>query len=208
MKDIYELTNWLSKDQLANLHSIALSWPQEEYVAKEGKFADRLVATQSWHTWNDTDELAGILKDKMYDILGDHTVIEVDYVELFLPWDIHCDFIREVKGSKPWYSLLIPFEDCKSRTIFFDQTADYNDFYIYKQNNPPVEHPVDLDFWNKNLSHCWDDDRLFLSLKYVGHEWHQGNATIFKRELFHSSDNYHLFNDKPKKFLQILTDLK
>jgi hypothetical protein len=208
MNDIYELDQWITADEVQRLLAITSDWQKIEYVAKEGKFADQLVATQSFHQWNSTDELAQLLGKKITDVVGQHQVIEVDYVELSLPWDIHCDYVRENKGRVPYYSLLLPLESCTSRTVFFDQTADYNDFWKYKKLNQPIEHPVDLDFWNKNLSHCWDDDRLYLSLKYVSHDWQAGNAIFFKRDLFHSSDNYHTRNNRPKKFLQILTDLE
>lgn len=208
MKDIYELNQWITADEIQQLIAITSEWKKIDYTAKEGKFSNQLVATQSWHRWNNTDELGQLLGKKIIDVIGPHRVIEVDYVELYLPWDIHCDYVREDKGRVPYYSLLIPLESYESRTVFFDQTADYNDFWKYKKSNQPIENPVDLDFWNKNLSHCWDDDRLHLSLKYVSHNWRAGNAIFFKRELFHSSDDYHTRNSHPKKFLQILTDLE
>ena len=208
MKDIYELDHWVTADEIQQVIAITDEWEKVPYIAKEGKFPNQLIATQSWHKWNSTDALGQLLGKKMTDVIGTHQVIEVNCVELYLPWDIHCDYIRKDKYRVPYYSLLLPLESCTSRTVFFDQTADYNDFWKYKKLNQPVENPVDLDFWNNNLSHCWDEDRLYLSLKYVSHNWEAGNAVFFKRDLFHSSDNYHTRNSRPKKFLTILTDLE
>jgi len=208
MNDIYELDHWVSKDELNTLSAFVSNLQKVEYVGREGKFANQLIATQSWHSWDATDQLGQILGPKMVDLIGEHKVVECNSVELFLPWDIHCDYTREVTGKLPYYSFLIPLESAPSRTILFDQVADYNDFWKYKKVNSHTAHPVDLDFWNKNLSHCWDDDRLYLSLKYVSQDWNAGSVIVFKRELFHSSDNYHLKSNKPKKFLQILTDLE
>jgi hypothetical protein len=207
MNDIQEYQQWLTSDQIGQIERIVSTWNATPFVPTNGRFPNQLIANQHWHQWNDNDELAQLLKEKMTSVLGNHRVVEVDYVELFLPWDIHGEADREIKGSDHWYTMIIPFDNYPSRTIVFDQTStEYNHFYLYKQAHQPVEYAVDLAFWNENLSHCWDEDRQYLSLKYVGHEWRRGDAMFFKRIHFHSSDNFHLRMQGPKRFLQILTD--
>ena len=116
--------------------------------------------------------------------------------------------MRSVQGSAPWYTFIVPLDNYDSRTVIFDQSAaDYNDFYKYKQNNGKCEHPVDQQFWQENLSHCWPEDREYLSVKHVSEPWTAGSAVFFRRNFFHSSDNFHTKKIGPKKFLQILTDL-
>lgn len=207
MKNIIEHRQWLTAHEITQLESIVRHWPCEPFRPDYGRFPGQLIANQHWHEWQDGDALSLLLSDKMTAVLGAHKIVEVDYVELFLPWDIHCESDRPIKGSELWYSMLVPLHDCASRTFIFDQTSqDCNHFYVYKKNNSPVPNPIDIDFWNENLSHCWDEDRLYLTVRYVGHEWRKGDALFFKRNHFHCSDNFHLRMTEPKRFLQILTD--
>lgn len=207
MRDIQEYRQWLTSAEVTQLEQLTSTWQVTPFVPNNGRFPNQLIANQHWHTWNDHDALGQLLKSKMESVLGNHKVVEVDYVELFLPWDIHGEAKREIKGSDRWYTMIIPFGNYPSRTIVFDQaSAEYNHFYLYKQNHTVSNYPVNLDFWNENLSHCWEEDRQYLSLKYVGHEWQRGDAMFFKRVQFHSSDNFHLRMTGPKRFLQILTD--
>ena len=206
MDSIIELDSWITLKEIDDLLAIANTWDKVEYTAKEGKFPGKLVATQSWHTWDNNDDLGKILHDRMQSVIGNHRVVELDYVELYLPWDIHCDYERPFPTPNPYYSFLIPLQSFPSRTIFFEQIADYNDFWKYKQHNRHVENCVDLEFWNNNLSHCWDEDRLYLSLQHVSKQWIAGDAICFKRDILHSSDDFYVRHPGPKKFLEILTD--
>ena len=209
MKDVFEIQNWVDPSEIEQISKIVADWKRVEFCPDYGRWPSELVAVQSWHTWNDNDALGQLFKNRMNQLLGANIkVVEVDYVELHLPWDIHSEASREEKGSAPWYTFIVPLESYASRTMIFDQTADeYNDFHRYKQSNPKAKMPVDLKFWEDNLSHCWDEDREYLSLKYVGRDWVAGDTLFFKRNLFHSSDNFHTKKIGPKKFLQILTDL-
>lgn len=209
MKDIFEIHRWLSDTEVQEVCSIVSSWEQVPFTPKFGRWPGELVSIQSWHTWDNNDNLGKMLNDRIRRAVGHNIkIVEVDYQQLYLPWDIHADFNRDVKGVEPWYTIVIPLENYASRTIIFNETSPgYNDFYMFKEQNKKSDYPVDLDFWNENLSHCWDEDREYLSLKYVGHNWCAGNALFFNRKFFHSSDNYHVRGIGPKKFLQILVDL-
>lgn len=210
MKDVFEIQKWLSYEEVQEVSSITKDWEKVEFKPNYGRWPGELISIQSWHQWNDHDALGNLIGKRLYDTLGSNIkIVEVDYQQLYLPWDIHADLDRKDKGSKPWFTIIIPMENYASRTIIFDQTSPgYNDFQTYKSKNKKADHPVDLDFWNENLSHCWDEDREYLSLKYVSHEWRTGDALFFNRKYIHSSDNYHVRGVGPKKFLQILVDLK
>jgi len=208
MKDVQEFHHWISSEEVSKIESIVSSWTTVPFVPTNGRFPNQLIANQHWHQWDDKDDLGQLLGDKIKSVIGPYRVVETDYVELFLPWDIHSEGFREADSVdlKKLCSIIIPFGDYPSRTIIFDQTGDgYNDFYLYKKKGVRAEHPINKDFWDANLSHCWDDDREFVSLKYVGQEWHRGDAMFFKRIHFHSSDNFHLRITYPKRFLQIIT---
>lgn len=208
MKDVFELTQFVTLDEVQQITDIVGTWEQNQFRPNYGRWPGELIAVQSWHEWDDNDDLGKLLGKRIRQAVGNNiVVVETNYQQLHLPWDIHADLDREVKGTKPWYTIIIPLENYVSRTIIFNQTSlGYNDFYKYKQQNSKAVAPVDSDFWNDNLSHCWDEDREYLSLKYVGHEWQQGDAMFFNRKYIHSSDNFHTRDIKSKKFLQILVD--
>lgn len=209
MNDVFEIKNWVSADEIDQLVQIVQTWTPVEFCPDYGRWPGQLIARQHWHVWNDQDDLARLLKPRMNQVLGNNLkIVEVDYVELYLPWDIHSEAERPEKGSAPWYTFIIPFENYNSRTMVFDQGSfEFNDFYKYKNISERLENPVDLDFWRQNLSHCWDEDREYLSLQHVSQPWTAGTAVFFKRNFFHASDNFHTRDIGPKKFLQILTDL-
>lgn len=209
MNDVFEIENWVQPHEIRQLVQIVSQWHPVPFVPNYGRWPGELIAVQHWHQWMDNDKLANLLKPRIHAVLGaDLKIVEVDYVELHLPWDIHSEALRSEKGSAPWYTFIIPFEGYDSQTMIFDQESyEYNDFHKYKQQHRRCEKPIDLKFWHENFAHCWDEDREYLSLKYVSNPWTAGSAIFFKRNFFHSSDSFHRKNIKTKKFLQILTDL-
>jgi hypothetical protein len=207
MNNIIELKSFLSSEEVQLLNDIVKTWTPIDYIQQQGRWPGELVAKQSFHIWDPSDQLADMLTDRINSLIGQHKVVEVTYSQLYLPWDIHCDYDRTEKGSEIYYAVLIPLQDYPcSRTILFDQVANYNHFYMYKQTGPKAHNPVDIDFWKNNLSHCWDDDREYLSLRYVGQPQFAGDLIAFPRNVWHSSDDFHTRMTGPKRFLQILTD--
>jgi hypothetical protein len=176
-------------------------------VPTAGHFAHQLVSVQYYHDWYQDSDVAVLLQDKLANIFGQFRIIECVYQELHLPWDIHCDYQRDTVGdARPWRSVLIPLESANSTTVIFKQTAEYNDFYKYKQSMPKTVDPVSEDFWQENLDFCWSEDREWLTIDHVSKPWTQGTMLSFPRNRWHSSDNFHKKIVGPKKFLQILID--
>ena len=92
------------------------------------------------------------------------------------------------------------------KKIFDQRSSGYNEFWKYKKENSPVPGPVSQDTWDQYLSMCWPDDRLWLTIKEILPAQQAGQIVAFKRDLFHSSDNFHLRKVGPKHFLQIILD--
>jgi len=155
---------------------------------------------------------------EIYNLLGkirkviDREVIwsKVIYTNLYRPWDVHTDWYGLADQSlpfNPYCIMLIPLEDIKARTIFFEEKANYKDFYKYKESNPKSKNPVPKEFWDENLDFCWPTDREYLTLNKVMPWQNRGQLFIFPRNVFHSSDNFHKRNNgKPKRFLQVVAD--
>lgn len=206
VEDYIEIPSFLHDSEVSLIRHIVRGWQAVPSIPTNGHFPNRLVSLQYYHSWKDSDQLGKILAAKLQGIFGPYRVAECVYQELFLPWDIHCDYARDNLDPRPWRSVLIPLQSADSCTILFHQTADYNDFWRYKQTMPRVNNPVDQDFWRDRLDFCWDDDREWLTVDKVSKTWEAGDLISFPRNRLHSSDNFHTRFQEPKRFLQILLD--
>ena len=184
----------------------------DQYINPFGLFGDKVMADR----WNikykdDTNEPALMhLLDRIKNYLPSEVNFTniTTYYEMYLPYDIHTDYVRRyAEAGDPHHVLLIQLNDCDSRSIIFEENATYNDFHIYKEQNDHSSNPTPIDVWNKHLSHCWEHDREYTTLKEVGPTWKAGNLVSFNRSLFHSSDNFPANNVKVKKFIQLWTDV-
>lgn len=205
LADVFEISQWLDHATADAVWQFADTLEITPEIPQHGRFAGQPVSLQRYHQWNDKDPLGQLLAEKMHRLYGPHSVNEVVFQELQLSWDIHCDY-RRAGCVNPWYSLLIPLQDIDSRTVIFDQTAELNDFWKYKETAEKAANAVSEQIWQELLSHCWDFDREYLSIRYISRPWRKGNLLSFRRNIFHASDNFYLRNNHPKRFLQILID--
>jgi hypothetical protein len=209
MDEIFCIDHFFSESDMAQIErSISLKEPGEDVVVLHGPFADKLIA--NYIVLKDDKELISSLTDKISKALPDKfNIISLTRVKLFLPWDIHSDYYKNEcrDGHLPYYNFLIPLDDVNSSTVIFNQTTeDSPDFYSYKQNNQPVDDPVDEQFWNENLSMCWSHDRPYVSLRAWLPLQRRGQLLGFPSKYFHSSDNFHTKFPEPKSFIQIRTE--
>lgn len=206
-KQIIEIDTWLSESECSTIEKFCIPLPAKPTILPYGRFPNQLIANQRFIKWDAENILGKIIKPKLDLIFQNYHVDEAVFQELYLPWDVHCDLIRDTTGRcRPWQSILIPFETLDCATVIFEQLGEVNDFYLYKQTASKVKNPVDLKFWKDRMSHCWDEDREYLSINHVSKSWIRGNLLSFPRSLWHSSDNFHTRINKPKTFLQILID--
>lgn len=174
-----------------------------DFVDPIGIFKGQLIAQHLWITEHSSS--FSRLIDQTLEYFKPCRVIETLCVKLHLPWDIHTDMVRP-GARKPFYNVLIPLEPAESRTIVFDQQADYNDFWLYKQQNPKTTDPVPQHVWDQWLDMCWPDDRLWLSIREIFPAQRPGQMIAFRRNFFHSSDNFHRRQSRPKHFIQMILD--
>jgi hypothetical protein len=222
----HTLIGQLWKDCLAldhNAHDFI-----DHYGIWKGRRVSRQNLIKSAHIGIDQDDHSKYPDSlrTVIDMVNDYfdnsiAVREIAFQQLYLPWDIHCDLTRQDieeknvyttenrDGYVPFYNVLIPLHDVNSRTVVFDQTStEYNDFYLYKQNNPQVENPLSEEAWNEYLSMTWPEDRLWLTVKQVLPAQCAGQLIAFRRHFFHSSDNFHTRGVDCKHFVQLLLDKK
>lgn len=207
--DFIEIHDFFTASDLAKFESvIAKLGTGVDRIVPHGPFANQLIT--NYLDLNGDLELRHWVSGFITDLLDLPISVEsITRIKLFLPWDIHADFYldRCQPGFQPYYNFLIPLEDIDSATIIFDQCTDgSNDFSEYKQIHGKTEDPVDLEFWNDNLSMCWPHDREYVSLKHVMPRQRRGQLLGFPRRFFHSSDNFNVKHGKSKSFVQIRVD--
>lgn len=207
--DVFVFDNFFSQTLINQLWTECLAAPGVvDFVDHHGIFKGNLIAKQTTVGVNQGPALVQVLSQIAP--LFDHKILwsEIVFSQLHLPWDIHCDLLRKHSSKPPLFNLLVPLQDVDSRTILFNETStDTNDFWKYKQTAAKASNPVSKEIWNKHLSMCWPEDREWLSIRKILPAQAAGQLIGFKRNIWHSSDNFHLNHIKSKSFLQILVDL-
>lgn len=214
MKDIGDsicIDNFFAEEELQQFEEHIKNAEVARSIPDYGVFPNQLIA--EYRNLADSDSAVSLIKHKLSKLF-ECEINELDLsglfvVKLLLPWDVHSDlFLNFVKpGFKFGYNLIAPLEDVESRTILFDQCSDKsNDFNVYKEEYGKAENPVDEQFWQDNLSMCWSTDREYLSIKNVLPYQRRGQIMGFKRQFFHSSDNFHTRGIKEKSFVHIRVD--
>lgn len=207
-EDYSLVEDFFNKNFIANLWQEVISLGKgEDFIDQYGVFKGRLISCQKFISPENVNPLLESVLDQLRKFFVVPIVFrEIVYSTLYLPWDIHCDLVR-TDSDHPFYNVLIPLHDVNSRTVIFNQKSPgYNDFYKYKKEFSKIKDCISEDFWNEYLSMCWAEDREYLSLKALLPEQRAGQLIMFKRDLWHSSDNFHLKHNGPKHFIQIIVD--
>lgn len=213
LSDVFVIEDFFTQQHVDQLFSACQQLPAgDPFVDQHGVFKGQLVSEQKFLNEDElSQDVFASTVDKVKSVFPVNTyIIEAVYSKLYLPWDIHSDYLNSdrQKIQQPFYNVLIPLHDVDSRTFIFDQTADnYNDFYMYKEHNQPVDNPVSEETWNEYLDYCWPEDRQYLSVNTQLPAQRAGQLVAFRRHFFHSSDNFHKRNTGPKHFVQFLLDI-
>lgn len=219
MKSYFAIDNFFSDEELAIFErAVVANEPGCNSTPSYGPFANQLIANYVHieHDIASTELIKRRFNESLSDLFGgdfdkNFHISCLMRVRLFLPWDIHNDLPVNTlpANQEPMYNMLVPLHDVESRTILFNQSStEYRDFYIYKQNHQKVKNPIDEDFWNENLSMCWPEDRLYVTLLDVLPYQRRGQLLSMMQSQFHSSDNFHTRGIKSKDFLQIRINAK
>lgn len=179
------------------------------HFATEGIWKDQGLAANHYIWKWDAPEAADIkqkLDEILVPIIGNYTSTVPTILDSQLPWAVHNDYILGGPKSnlEPYVAVMIPLETVPTRTVFFDQHADYKDFARYKENHGPISDHVHHVLWKEVLSHCLEVDRYYLSIEKI-YEWQRGDLVIFDRRQWHASDDYRS-KLKSKRAIIIFTD--
>lgn len=166
-----------------------------EFIDHWGVWKGKHVTTQHWVPRDQLDSVFSLFKDKLTTVLDPFVIEKGQILESHLAYDLHTDYyvkvdhVAEELEGVPYYTLLIPIADYNSHTVVFEQSADYNDFYLYKERNPVLENYISDEDWGKYCSHCWADDQQYVTLDRAC-AWQEGKLIGFDRRRFHCSDNF------------------
>jgi hypothetical protein len=205
--DTFVVDDFFNQQLITDLWNECKKLESVDFVDQHGVFKGQLISKQ---THIEPESAGPFLNTTLEQVrsLFDRDVFwsEIVYSQLFLPWDIHCDLVRP-NSTNPYFNLLIPFTNVDSSTVIFNEKSPgYNDFWKYKRDYQPHNSPVLGQIWDKYLSMCWPEDRNWLSVKEILPSQKSGQLIGFKRDLWHSSDSFHLKGVNAKHFLQILVD--
>ena len=170
---------------------------QNPYFDPVGVFKGEHVFTQKWI--GPRTNIGQDIITRLLDIpeLDSNSIDGIQILEAQKPFDVHSDYIltdhqvpiSDPEKCKPTYTVVIPLVTGDYHTIVFDQSAEYNKFMDYKDNNPVLENHVSDADWQKYLSHCHAEDQKYLTIKKV-FTWHAGDMFAFHRTLFHAAANF------------------
>jgi len=167
-----------------------------EIANKKGVWQGQYESTHHWVAKDKLSFAFGIIEEKLKSVLDlPFTIESAQILQAYLGSDLHTDYAvkvnqqeQEVEGN-PYYTLIIPHNDYDSHTVVFNEHADYNNFYMYKEKNEPIKNYVSDKDWQQYCSHCWPEDQTYLTLDKAC-AWTKGKLLGFDRRRWHCSDNF------------------
>jgi hypothetical protein len=216
LEDFFVKENFFTDEEIDNAWAEVKPLPHKDKFMSENSnfYPGEKYSTVSKIESSNVVNLPHMTKilDKIRTVFEDEIVFEqMTYQQLHLPFSIHSDWdpIDIQKNIESYYNILVPFHDIDSRTVVFEEKSEKtNNFKYIRLKNKKVSNPVPIEVWQEHLSHCDINDREFLTLKAISPSWKKGQLIAIKRDIFHSSDAYHLKNVGTKHFLQIYSDKK
>ena len=197
MHKTLDIPEFIPHNELNETERRVLSATNEttEFVDHWGVWKGKHVTTQHWVPREKLDTVFELVKNRLEWILDPFVIEKGQILESHLAYDLHTDYyvkvdhVAEELEGIPYYTLIVPLADYNSHTVVFEQHADYNDFYLYKERNEPLKQHISDEDWQKYASHCWADDQQYVTLE-AACKWTMGKLIGFDRRKFHCSDNF------------------
>ena len=209
--DSFEIENFLSDQEIADIRQRILDthYDKTELIDK-GVWNGKHVTTQYWAPEDQLDDILKEIKEK-FDKLFDHDWdFEMGIIlQSHYPYDVHNDYhiirnhVDTEQTGTSFRTMIIPTHECDAQTVVFNESAESNHFYKYKESAEKAETPIDQNTWNELCNHCWEDDREYLTLHRV-HKWKKGKLISFDRRRFHCSNNFKSYLDMKEAIIMFL----
>jgi hypothetical protein len=128
----------------------------------------------------------------------------------FLPGELHNDYeyVKCTDTEVGWYFFLIPFETCPTSTVVVNQIGMKTHFIDYKSEHEPLpeDQRMTEEDYKKYMSHCWPQERDYISLREII-PWTAGGLIAVDIRYFHSSDNFLANGMTVKKSLTMMSKI-
>jgi len=143
--------------------------------------------------WNNLS-LRQLILSGLPDIISQNIIVEsIMHLQSFIPYGFHCDYgwSNPSNDECPFVVVIIPFETIKAKTIVCNQYMHGLQFIHYKEQSAPlpVEQQMTEEEYLKYFSHCWPQERSYISIDTI-FEWEAGSALVLDHRYIHASDNF------------------
>jgi hypothetical protein len=161
---------------------------------------------------NDHPELKELILSGLPATIGELMItVECCHLRSFIPYEVHCDcgWLKLQDDESPFYVFIIPFETKNVNTISLNQTGYNLHFVDYKEHHDPLplDQQMSEDTYQQYFSHCWPQERPYLSIDTV-FKWQAGSVFMFDARRFHASDNYLSNGETEKNCIVLITKIK
>ena len=177
----------------------------------EGEHHAKVFANRYFGNWNDHNLQKAVLEGLPESITKSFIVEYILHAQSLIPYEFHCDYghIKCEPDETPFVIIIIPLETVNAKTIVLDQTFHGLHFVDYKEISLelPVEEQLTEEQYNEYFSHCWPQERPYISINTV-FDWIEGNALVFDMKYIHASDNFLKNKLTEKNCISIFTKIK
>jgi len=161
--------------------------------------------------WNNPS-LRQLILSGLPDVISHNIIVEsIIHLQSFIPYEFHCDYGWSEPGDDecPFVVVIIPFETIDAKTIVCNQYMHGLHFIHYKEQSAPlpVEQQMPEEEYLKYFSHCWPQERPYISIDKI-FEWKAGSALVFDQRYIHASDNFLKHGLTEKNCISIFSKIK
>lgn len=218
-----KIENAFTLAEIEHIRTLVESVPDDynsDYIntEHEGPTQGKLVASRKFFYLDRLGNLEELIKSKLPNDVAEQLIGGVSLrLKSFVPYEIHCDYLWSLDNEvlpclddeEPYYIILIPLYQCKSKTMILNQHGKYKHFTDYKNDHDPLplEEQMSQEEFDKDFSHCWPQERPYISLREE-FEWNLGSLIAFDLKLFHSSNDFAKLGVKEKQCVTLFTKRK
>lgn len=211
-----KINNAFTQEELDDLKTTILNSPNtkhEDYIHNwEGPNFNKKLSSRAFFDFDKLTKVSELIKSKLPHDISSNTDVQRSFIlTSWVPYEIHCDskWIECAEDEVPYYIFLIALTPCASKTVVLNQLGYYLHFVDYKNdhNKLPVDQQLTEEEFQKDFSHCWPQEREYISVKdeFI---WDLGNLIAFDIRLFHLSNDFSKLGVKEKQCISLFTKTK
>jgi len=185
----------------------------KEYIHDwAGPHQNKKMSDQYIFNPNKLTSVTDLIKQKLPNHISSNLSIDRSFLlTSYIPYEIHCDYGWPIcdDDEVPYYLILVTLNGEGSKTIVLDQMGEYLHFVDYKNDHDklPVDKQMSEEEFKKDFSHCWPQEREYISVKDI-FNWSVGSIVALDMRLFHLSNNFSTDDIDDKQCITMFTKVK